>query len=223
MQAVDEANRAYCNRMHNLCCDNCHSHCCRALQVRTTMDFYPDNQRVLPWKPTGFTLIITVLFSDNGVRGAESLQYGANFECYSPLFTDFHWLSLLSIDFLLISDWFSIDFRLIFNIFDRRSCWRARVSSSASRCRRRGWFTHLRRFWSLWASGGCCATDKKSYDVCTCNMCTGMQFVTPWPIAHAADVHVGCDKGREQSKQTTLERHKHSSGGLMTAPREYLS
>jgi hypothetical protein len=31
--AVDEANRTYCKRMHNLCCDNCHSHVCRALQT----------------------------------------------------------------------------------------------------------------------------------------------------------------------------------------------
>ena len=31
--AVDEANRTYCKRMHNLFCDNCHSHVCRALQT----------------------------------------------------------------------------------------------------------------------------------------------------------------------------------------------
>ena len=31
--AVDEANREYCKRMHNICCDNCHSHVCRALET----------------------------------------------------------------------------------------------------------------------------------------------------------------------------------------------
>ena len=29
--AVDEANREYCKRMHNICCDNCHHHVGAAL------------------------------------------------------------------------------------------------------------------------------------------------------------------------------------------------
>ncbi len=29
--AIQEANAEYCTRMHNLCCDNCHSHVARAL------------------------------------------------------------------------------------------------------------------------------------------------------------------------------------------------
>lgn len=30
-EALDEANRIYSNRIHNICCDNCHSHVCVAL------------------------------------------------------------------------------------------------------------------------------------------------------------------------------------------------
>ena len=30
-KAVAEANRTYVKRMHNICCDNCHSHVARAL------------------------------------------------------------------------------------------------------------------------------------------------------------------------------------------------
>lgn len=43
--AVDEANRTYCKRMHNLFCDNCHSHVCRALQ---TMEYSVGVPRYLP-------------------------------------------------------------------------------------------------------------------------------------------------------------------------------
>ena len=31
--AITEANRIYKRRMHNICCDNCHSHVARALNV----------------------------------------------------------------------------------------------------------------------------------------------------------------------------------------------
>jgi hypothetical protein len=30
-EALQEANRVYSNRVHNICCDNCHSHVCFAL------------------------------------------------------------------------------------------------------------------------------------------------------------------------------------------------
>lgn len=43
--AVDEANRTYCKRMHNLFCDNCHSHVCRALQ---TMEYSVSGYLSLP-------------------------------------------------------------------------------------------------------------------------------------------------------------------------------
>ena len=32
-QAIKEADKIYCKRMHNICCDNCHSHVARVLNI----------------------------------------------------------------------------------------------------------------------------------------------------------------------------------------------